>query len=90
MVLYRDVFPRLEYGDIEFAQMVEGVLLQTLGKCPSHVIHDAVSCLCAIVGNISHRYSILVKMLNSCLGKLLCIFMENISISLMDLTSYCS
>lgn len=69
MILYRDVLPRLKYGDIEFAQMVEGILLQTLGKCPSHVIHDAVSCLCAIVGNISHRYSILIKMLRSCLGK---------------------
>ncbi|CAO3591554.1 unnamed protein product [Absidia cylindrospora] len=70
MVLYRDVLPRLKHGDLEFAHMVEGVLLQTLGKCPSHVIHDAVSCLCAIVGNISHRYSILIKMLGSCLASI--------------------
>ncbi|SAM09423.1 hypothetical protein [Absidia glauca] len=70
MLLYRDVLPRIKYHDIEFAQMVEGELLKMLSKCPSHIIHDAVSCLCAIVGNISHRYSVLIKMLRTCIGTL--------------------
>lgn len=68
MLLYRDVLPRIKYQDLEFAHMVEGELLKMLAKCPSHVIHDAVSCLCAIVRNISHRYPVLIKMLRTCIG----------------------
>ncbi|KAI8340910.1 sister chromatid cohesion C-terminus-domain-containing protein [Chlamydoabsidia padenii] len=70
MLLYRDVLPRIKYQDLEFTYMVESALIQTLSRCPSHVIHDAVSCLCALVGNITHRYSILIKMLRSCMGSL--------------------
>ncbi|KAI8093004.1 sister chromatid cohesion C-terminus-domain-containing protein [Halteromyces radiatus] len=70
MVLYRDVLPRIKYRDLDFARMVEGVLLQALARCPNYVIEDAASCLCAVVANISHRYQILIKMLGSCLASL--------------------
>ncbi|CAO3608692.1 unnamed protein product [Cunninghamella echinulata] len=67
MMLYFDTLPRIKYSDLEFAKMVEGVLLQLLSRCPIHVLTDAVPCLCIIVDNISHRYSILIKVLGSCI-----------------------
>ncbi|KAI8062104.1 sister chromatid cohesion C-terminus-domain-containing protein [Gongronella butleri] len=66
MGLYRDVLPRSKRNDVDFAKMVEGALLQVLGKCPAHVIEDAAACLCALVNNVSHRHHLVTKMLASC------------------------
>ncbi|KAI9021519.1 sister chromatid cohesion C-terminus-domain-containing protein [Phycomyces nitens] len=70
LMIYRDVLPRRKYHDPDFVAQVEQALQQLLSRCPLDMIQSTVSCLCAIIENISKRYNLLIKMLGSCLGKL--------------------
>ncbi|OAD68960.1 hypothetical protein PHYBLDRAFT_172796 [Phycomyces blakesleeanus NRRL 1555(-)] len=70
LMIYRDVLPRRRYHDPDFVAQVEQALQQLLSRCPLDMIQSTVSCLCAIIDNISKRYNLLIKMLGACLGKL--------------------
>ncbi|KAI9494015.1 sister chromatid cohesion C-terminus-domain-containing protein [Zychaea mexicana] len=68
--IYEDVLPRIKYHDPDFIALIERVLIQLVGTSPLEVTASTVSCLCAIVGRISHHYGILVRILGSCIVKL--------------------
>ncbi|CEG81367.1 hypothetical protein RMATCC62417_15580 [Rhizopus microsporus] len=70
LVIYRDVLPNMKYHERGFIEILERILVQLLTTCPLELTSSAASCLCVIVDRISHRYSILIKILGSCVLKL--------------------